>query len=429
MRRSGPPRVRRRGETVVAPRPPDAALPRARARRSLAIANTSAVSASGAFAGVVLDEGRRLLAHLRSVDVTVFAGPGMAVRDGGALPADLRVHYARLPRRADRLDRPLRLAFEIPALSLALLRTLRRERVEAVRADDALVTGLPAAFASRLLRIPFYIFLAGSIEETAAAKLGDPRSSGAPQRVVRWLEGHVLRSADGVLAVNRALASRARNRGATLVETTTSFVDAERFSGRDPASTADRGSGPLEIRFVGRLEREKGILDLLDAFSRVVRPESGGPRLEYVGGGSRHQELGAEIARRSLGTAVSVRGPIAHDEIPRLLASTDILVLPSYTEGSPVVVFEAMLMGVPVVATRVGSLPDLFRDGEDIVFVEVGSPEAIGAGLQRLIDDADLRRRIGEAGARKARAIVGAYIPTQVGFIERVVAAHEARTR
>ena len=77
------------------------------------------------------------------------------------------------------------------------------------------------------------------------------------------------------------------------------------------------------------------------------------------------------------------------------------LALPSWTEGLPLVVLEAMARGRPVVATAVGGTPELVVDGETGLLVPPRDPERSPAALRRLLDDAELRRRLGEAGRRR----------------------------
>ena len=75
------------------------------------------------------------------------------------------------------------------------------------------------------------------------------------------------------------------------------------------------------------------------------------------------------------------------DDIRAHLASLDVLILPSVMDGRPVVVLEALALGVPVIATRVGGLPALVRDGETGFLVEPGDTEAMARHLRRLVDD------------------------------------------
>ena len=84
------------------------------------------------------------------------------------------------------------------------------------------------------------------------------------------------------------------------------------------------------------------------------------------------------------------------------LGELDVVALPSWTEGLPLVVLEAMAAARPVVATPVGGTPEVVLDGETGLLVPPRDPRALAAALQRLVDDADLRRRLGEAGKRRA---------------------------
>ena len=83
------------------------------------------------------------------------------------------------------------------------------------------------------------------------------------------------------------------------------------------------------------------------------------------------------------------------------LRDTDIFVLPSFAEGVPVVLMEAMAAEVPVVATRIAGIPELVEDGVSGRLVPPGDAEALGAALRSLLDDADLRARMGAAGRQK----------------------------
>ena len=89
------------------------------------------------------------------------------------------------------------------------------------------------------------------------------------------------------------------------------------------------------------------------------------------------------------------------DDAARVVAAADVLALPSWTEGLPLVVLEAMALGRPVVATTVGGTPELVSDGETGLLVPPRDVEALTAALKRVLDDGDLRRRLGEAGKRR----------------------------
>jgi glycosyltransferase involved in cell wall biosynthesis len=91
------------------------------------------------------------------------------------------------------------------------------------------------------------------------------------------------------------------------------------------------------------------------------------------------------------------------DDAAELLVELDVLALPSWTEGLPLVVLEAMARRRPVVATPVGGTPEVVVDGETGLLVPPRDPDALAAALRRLLADADLRRRMGDAGYERVR--------------------------
>jgi glycosyltransferase involved in cell wall biosynthesis len=170
----------------------------------------------------------------------------------------------------------------------------------------------------------------------------------------------------------------------------------------------DRPPGRLRILFLAWVDRAKGIFELLDAVQTLVGV-AGLPDFELqIGGGGAHMaDLVAAIADRGLGARVVVRGWVGRDEKRALYESADIFVLPSYAEGMPNSMIEAMSMRVPVVVTPVGSVPDVIRDGENGLVVPVRDVASLAAILTRLLSSPALRRRLGDAGFETARETFG----------------------
>jgi glycosyltransferase involved in cell wall biosynthesis len=153
--------------------------------------------------------------------------------------------------------------------------------------------------------------------------------------------------------------------------------------------------GRAVVTFVGRLAAPKDPLTLLQAIQKV--PDC---KMLIVGDGPLRRELEGFIQQNGLGERVLLVG--ASDRIPEILAASDIFVLSSYWEGLPLVIIEAMLAGLPVVATRVGGVPELIEEGVTGLLVPPGNPVELARALRALLDDESLRRRMGEAGKKRA---------------------------
>jgi glycosyltransferase involved in cell wall biosynthesis len=153
---------------------------------------------------------------------------------------------------------------------------------------------------------------------------------------------------------------------------------------------------PCRIVYLGALGRRKGTSDLLRA---LAAPRLQGLRWEAVIAGNGDVDaFCAEAAALEIADRVNFTGWIGPAETQALLASAGIFVLPSYNEGLPVAVLEAMATGVCVVTTRVGAVPDLGIDGDSGFLVDPGDVENLADRLAILVGDADLRRRFGRNG-------------------------------
>ncbi|MDP8962201.1 MAG: glycosyltransferase, partial [Actinomycetota bacterium] len=118
--------------------------------------------------------------------------------------------------------------------------------------------------------------------------------------------------------------------------------------------------------------------------------------LLMVGDGEEHDALKRQSVRLGIGDRVHITGWT--DDVHHFLAQSDIFVLPSRSEGFPLAIVEAMLAGLPVVASRVGGVPEAVRNGETGLLVPKDDPDRLATALQRLIDDPELRLGMGRRG-------------------------------
>ena len=179
-------------------------------------------------------------------------------------------------------------------------------------------------------------------------------------------------------------------------------VDAARFAD-PPPPPAEWGlpdDAPV-IATVARLDEQKNPMALLAAIADEEGLEGSRPVLAWAGDGPMRGEVEREVARLGLGDRVRLLGRIA--DVRPLLGRADVFVLASRWEGMPNCVLEAMAAGLPVVATSVGGCPELVEHGETGYLVDPGDTSALSGALCRLLDDADLRLRMGRAARARVR--------------------------
>lgn len=241
------------------------------------------------------------------------------------------------------------------AASLAATTLHYHGRVDVVLGSWAYPDGFAAVVIADLLGVPAVIKLHGSDMNVVARWPG-------PRRCLKW----ALPRAERIVAVSSPLREAALALGVLpdRVDVVPNGVDRESFRPRDRAEARQALGLPVEgslVLYVGHVTEAKGAFDLVRAFASVRQRESGGVRLVLVGDGS-GLEACRNLARELGNDAISLVGAQPHDQIPTWLAACDLLALPSWNEGMPNVVLEALASGRRVVASRVGGIPDVVTD-------------------------------------------------------------------
>ena len=246
----------------------------------------------------------------------------------------------------------------LPAFLGSFARAARRAAHDA---DLVHAHWLPSGAVALTTRKPFVVQLWGTDVELA--------------RRAPWLARRVLERARLTICASNALADSARELGAKAVRVIPSAVELPERVG-EPAD-------PPEVLFVGRLSPEKGILDLVQAADGIPLTVAGdGPLRDRVPG---------------------ALGFVQHTALPPLYERAAVVAVPSHREGFGVACAEAMAHARPVVASAVGGLLDLVVDGETGVLVPPRDVPALREALERLLADAALRRRLGEAGRARVQ--------------------------
>lgn len=206
-----------------------------------------------------------------------------------------------------------------------------------------------------------------------------------------------------------------------------SYADREAWTGRavhavplgtvlSPAERRDEGRGDRSSRlrkllFVGRHERRKGIHLLLDVLPQLLERHPdwccdliGNNKVPAAPGATFESVFMAQHAGTAWTSRVRFLGPVADADLPGHYATADLFVAPSLFESFGLIYLEAMQHGVPVVAARVGGVPEVVADGEEGLLVPPGDAAALGRALDRLMTDDAERTRLGANAERSVRA-------------------------
>lgn len=186
------------------------------------------------------------------------------------------------------------------------------------------------------------------------------------------------------------------------------------------------------LLFVGAMKRRKGIEDLLTAV-HLLKRQSRLVHLRMVGSGTARYQTLLRRRCRQLGIydCVQFLGHRSSEEIARLHEQSQAFVLPSHAENSPNSVAEAMVAGVPVIASRVGGIPSMIRHLENGVLVEPKNPAALAQAIDRLLGDAAMRKRL-SANARsvaRVRHDAESIVRDTVAAYEQIACVHVAQPR
>lgn len=216
-------------------------------------------------------------------------------------------------------------------------------------------------------------------------------------RLAQRLITRTLERADGVLALGELWAQRLR----VLAPRANVVVvpNGVRAVGAVPQPV---DGAPVHAVFLGDVTDDKGVFVLLDAWAKAL---TGGPAAKLtIGGAGELDRARAVVDELGIGSSVALRGWIDPADVPELLRSAHLLVLPSRAEGMPMVVLEAMANGLCVVASPVGGIPDMLGAAAPCgVLVPPDDVDALSTALQRTIADGALRARLGAAALERVR--------------------------
>jgi glycogen synthase len=301
--------------------------------------------------------------------------------------------------RVIRLGFPVRRFRQLYALQAAIIAPILALRADVVHVhlgEDLAVLPVGAAGA-KLNGLPLVLTIHTSLRHTLA--VSDLRSAvlktiGSP--IERWGE----HSAEAVLVITPRLYRLLLSDG---VEENHLYVippsvNPSLFEG--PFEDPFAGVGKPRVLFVGRLAPQTGVSTLVAAADLLEDPSA---QVLLVGDGPERPKLEREAKRIRVGYRLRFEGFVAHERLPAALAHADLLVLPSLYEELGTVLLEAMQVGLPIVASGTGGIPDVIEDGINGMLVPPGEPEALAHAINHLLADRDFARRLSEGAQERAK--------------------------
>jgi glycosyltransferase involved in cell wall biosynthesis len=153
-------------------------------------------------------------------------------------------------------------------------------------------------------------------------------------------------------------------------------------------------SKPVKLLFLGRIGQRKGAFDLIAAFAALPNAHKTMAHLTIAGDGEGEQAR-EKVKRLGLEASITILDWLNPEQRDTYLAKSDVFILPTYNEGLPLALLEAMGWGLPAITTPVGGIPELVTSGQDGILVEPGNIEQLAHAMRSLIENEDLRRSIG----------------------------------
>jgi len=242
------------------------------------------------------------------------------------------------------------------SLFFNLIRTTKKYKIQILHAHSVIPTGYIGSLISKLMGIPLFITAHGM-----------DINNFEDRRLFNYFISSSLNSSHKSIAVSEDLAKKMRLlvNDENKVIVLRNGVDTHIFHpGENKKLRYKFGikDDEILILFVGYLDTFKGIYELINSFQEISA-ENKNVKLLMVGGGPKKEDLLDNVIKMNLEDNVIFTGMIEHQKIHKYYQAADIFVLPSYTEGLPISVLEAMACGLPVVATNVGGIPEVITDG------------------------------------------------------------------
>jgi len=278
-------------------------------------------------------------------------------------------------------------------LFLQVRRLIKITKIDIIRMENLLLSGLPIYILCKTKKIPYIIWLGGYERKALYLKYKKNFFTWLLAKFIIFFEIIILKNANFVFPVTDQLMDLVKKRNIKNSFLSPNYVDLSKFKNLKSNS---RSIKKYKILYVGRFEEEKGIKVLLNAI-KLLQNELNNFKLLMVGDGSLKEWVKKFVAKNQI-KDVKLCGLFNHEDMPAIYNSADIFILPSYTEGSPASLLEAMSCGTASIATSVGECKKIIKNGENGLLIPPGDPKIMAENLKILIENKNLRAHFEEKG-------------------------------
>jgi N-acetyl-alpha-D-glucosaminyl L-malate synthase BshA len=345
------------------------------------------------YGSFVYDEAKKLVENGIEVHVLTQHNPGIPyeeVMDGIHVhrfkwlePKEFRalVHFKGLKDN-------LRLVTYVISLFFTLIKIVKKYKIDIIHAHSVIPTGLIVVFVAKIMGRPSFITSHGMDINNFDAK-----------SIYGYMISFSLNHCDKVISVSGDLAETMKSLGIkeNKIVILRNAVDTERFKPFKNIELRYKyaiGENEILILFVGYLDTFKGIFELIDAFYEINKKNKN-VKLMMVGTGPKKDELKKKVSKSNLEDFLIFTGKLSPFEMHKYYQAADIFVLPSFTEGLPISVLEAMACGLPIVTTNVGGIPEAIEDGLNGFIINSKDENGLREKLKILIKNKGLREKFG----------------------------------
>jgi glycosyltransferase involved in cell wall biosynthesis len=285
--------------------------------------------------------------------------------------------------------------FNLPLIYLkyfnCLLDLCIKEKIDIIKAQEPIISGLPSIIVGKALGIPVIIKVGGFSLDIISNKI--TQYSHIFKKLIlitsKLIYYFVLKNANYVFTIGPKITRHIKNMGIINTKEIGVIIELDKTDIKKQHKI--KNFERVKIIYIGRLTREKGVYNVLNIAEKFKKTNS---KFIVLGEGPEKNSLDHMIKKRNLEGTINMIGAVPHTEIPIWLNRADIFLLPSFTEGTPVALLEAMFIGVPSVASNVGDIPQLFENGRHLLLSKPGDIDTYVKNIEKLINDNKMYERI-----------------------------------